>query len=137
LPKGPREPLTVGFPPEHLAHHRMCAKALGIPATDYVAFRAAVFDGLRIPDEALLADPGVVLLMEPDDCAAALACDPRIARRLDSIVLRPLRDGTADPERLEAVKQLPEYLRVRLQSFLAHPPSSQPWIDQEQLDLTA
>lgn|SRR5690606_18094453 len=66
-PKGQRSQLTVRVPVEHADHFTREAQRLGIPRADYIAYRAALCEGLDIPSDVLWFAPRLVLLyLDPD-----------------------------------------------------------------------
>lgn len=79
--QGARYPQTVRFPLDHHAYYVAQAESLGIPTAAYIAYRMAAIDGLKIPNEVLLAHPGVLELLPDGRRAAALQEIPGLTSR--------------------------------------------------------
>lgn len=90
--KGPRKTQSVRFPLDHFDHYAKQAEALRIPVGEYVAYRIAVIDGLKIPDQVLLANPGLVHLLPEADQREALQTIPRLAERYAAAFLNQSPD---------------------------------------------
>jgi hypothetical protein len=84
--RGPRKPQTVRMPVEHYEHYTRQAEALRIPIADYIAYRIAAVDDLKIPAEVLLAHPGLLQLLPEHRRVEALREVPRLAARYEALI---------------------------------------------------
>ncbi|MGC9670981.1 hypothetical protein ACNTMW_31090 [Planosporangium sp. 12N6] len=93
--KGPRHAQTVRFPLEHFEYYAKQAQALRIPVGDFVAYRIAVCEDLKIPGAVIMAHPGLLDLLPAHRREEALRENPGLAARYEALI------GAADSTQLE------------------------------------
>ncbi|HKT03288.1 MAG TPA: hypothetical protein VJT31_27480 [Rugosimonospora sp.] len=107
--KGPRHPTMVRLPVDHYEHYVRQAEALQIPIGDFIAYRMAVHEGLAIPSEVLVANPGLLALLPEAQRQQALSDVPGLATRYRALARAAAQAGAAaEPLPFDGVDRDPE-----------------------------
>jgi phage tail protein X len=75
----------VRVPLDHYEHYVRQAEALQIPIGDFIAYRMAVYEGLKIPSAVLAANPGLLALLPEPQRRQALAENPGLGARYQAL----------------------------------------------------
>jgi hypothetical protein len=76
----------VRLPLDHYEHYARQAAELNVPIGDLVAYKMAVIEGLEIPEQVLMAQPVLLVLLPEDKRAQTLARIPGLSARYRAVV---------------------------------------------------